>query len=221
MGVWWKGSPSVPSDSVMISYRINAYARLHDLVVRTASQVRALGRGQDGFSGLDLGIACISILAAALIYSFAVVKTGIPVAERTEEAVSGGLERTSVVLSARGHVSATANEGLTAIEKVTFLVVGAAQSTGSVEISTSVVTYFDQHQSLNVPRTDWAADWLIGSGPLLDPGEAIEVEVDLTGLTTPVTTLTAFKIQFIPTTGTVVVIERTTPDKLARVFDLG
>ena len=160
-------------------------------------------------------------MAIAVIYSFAVIRTGATASESTEEAVLGGLERTSVVLSARGRVSATANEGLTAIEKVTFYVVGAAQSTASVELSTTVVTYFDEHQSLDVPRTDWAASWLIGSGPLLDPGEAVEVEVDLTGLTTPVTTSTAFKIQFIPITGTVVVIERTTPDKLTRVLDLG
>ena len=42
--------------------------------------------------------------------------------------------------------------------------------------------YVDRDQALNFPGTDWSTSWLIGNGPLLDPGEAVELHVGLAGL---------------------------------------
>ena len=62
--------------------------------------------------------------------------------------------------------------------------------------------------------------WLLGSGPLLDANEAVEINVDVSALTTRLATSTEFTIQVKPNKGAVVVVNRTTPPELKTVMNL-
>ena len=78
-----------------------------------------------------------------------------------------------------------------------------------VELSktATVITYLDEDQSLNVASADWTPTWLIGSGAILDPGEQVEISLNLSGLIPLLGTNKEFSIQVKPEKGAVLVIK--------------
>ena len=82
------------------------------------------------------------------------------------------------------------------------------------------MSYQDDNQFVNSTPADWTATWLSGSGPNLDPGEAVDVSIDLSGLATALGQGQAFAVSVKPVKGAVLTLTRSTPVELKPVVDL-
>jgi len=177
---------------------------------------------QRGITGLETAIVLISFVVVASVFAFAVLSTGLISAQKSKAAVLGALEETSATLMVRGGVSAIANSDLTGLTTVKFILGNASQSYQSVEVSDSamIVTYLDEDNALNISAANWTPTWLIGSGVILDPGEQVEIVVNLLGLTPLPGVNKEFTIQIKPLKGAVLTINRTVPGELKPALDL-
>ena len=183
--------------------------------------LRNLGKDQKGITGLETAIVLIAFVVVASVFAFAVLSTGLLSSEKSKETVLGGLEETSSTLSVRGDVVGDANSGKTAIDTVKFTLTSAAQAAEAVDLSSTgvVVTYLDSDQALNCTNGSgsgssycfWTTSWVIGSGDLVDPGEQVDVTVDLSNMTPVLGLKKEFTIQVKPNKGAVVIVNRTTP----------
>ena len=69
-------------------------------------------------------------------------------------------------------------------------------------------------------RLHWTTSWIIGSGDLVDPGEQVDVTVNLVNMTPVLGLKKEFTIQVKPSKGTVVIVNRTTPPELKAIMEL-
>ena len=185
-------------------------------------------RGQRGITAIETSIVLIAFVIVGSVFAFTVLNTGLISSEKGKETVNAGVEEASASLALRGGVIAAGNAGKTGIDTIKFYLTPAAQSAGSVDFSTSrtVVTYLDSNDSLNCTAggtgsCSWTANWVIGSGDQIDPGERVEMTITLKGMTPPLLGKnTEFTIQVRPSKGAVVVINRTIPGQVKAVMDL-
>ena len=88
-----------------------------------------------------------------------------------------------------------------------------------------VITYLDQDQALNCTNGSgsgssycfWTTSWIIGSGDLVDPGEQVDVTVDLSNMTPVLGLKKEFTIQVKPNKRAVVIVNRTTPPEFKAI----
>jgi len=187
---------------------------------------------QRGITGLETAIVLIAFVVVASVFAFAVLSTGLLSSEKSKETVLGGLEETSSTLSIRGDIVGDANAGKTAIDTVKFTLTSAAQAADAVDLSSTgvVITYLDSDQALNCTNGSgsgssycfWTASWIIGSGDLVDPGEQVDVTVDLSNMTPVLGLKKEFTIQVKPNQvkpnkGAVVIVNRTTPPEFKAI----
>ena len=140
---------------------------------------------QRGITGLETAIVLIAFVVVASVFAFAILSAGFVASEKSRQTVVGALKEASATLLVRGGVIGRSNAGLTGLDDVRFTLGNASGSYASVEVSSSatILTYVDEDQALNIANNDWTATWLIGSGPILDPGEQVDVVATLSGLT--------------------------------------
>ena len=196
-------------------------------VTELRREAGGVNKDQRGITGLETAIVLIAFVVVASVFAFAVLSTGLLSAEKSKETVLSGLEDTSATLTLRGNVVATANSGKTRIDSVMFTLTTAAQTAEAVDLSTAgtVVSYLDADHALNCvttePRCAWSTDWIIGTGPLVDPNEQVDVTVTLTSLTpNELGTNKEFTIQVKPNKGAIVIVNRTIPAEITTVNDL-
>ena len=186
-----------------------------------------LGTDQRGITGLETAIVLIAFVVVASVFAFAVLSTGLLSSEKSKETVLGGLEETSSTLSIRGDVIGDADSTKAWIDTVKFTLTSAAQAADAVDLSSTgvVITYLDQDQALNCTNGSgsgssycfWTTSWIIGSGDLVDPGEQVDVTVDLSNITPDLGLKKEFTIQVKPNKGAVVIVNRTTPPEFKAV----
>ena len=186
-----------------------------------------LGTDQRGITGLETAIVLIAFVVVASVFAFAVLSTGLLSSEKSKETVLGGLEETSSTLSIRGDIVGDANAGKTAIDTVKFTLTSAAQAADAVDLSSTgvVITYLDSDQALNCTNGSgsgssycfWTTSWIIGSGDLVDPGEQVDVTVDLSNMTPVLGLKKEFTIQVKPNKGAVVIVNRTPPPEFKAI----
>ena len=184
-------------------------------------------RDQRGITGLETAIVLIAFVVVASVFAFAVLSTGLLSSEKSKETVLGGLAETSSTLSIRGDVIGDANSGKTALDTVKFTLTSAAQAADAVDLSSTgvVITYLDQDQALNCTNGSgsgssyclWTTNWVIGSGDLVDPGEQVDVTVDLSNMTPILGKKKDFTIQVKPIKGAVGIVNRTTPPEFKAI----
>ena len=182
---------------------------------------------QRGITGLETAIVLIAFVVVASVFAFAVLSTGLLSSEKSKETVLGGLEETSSTLSIRGDIIGDANAGKTAIDTVKFTLTSGAQAADAVDLSSTgvVITYLDSDQALNCTNGSgsgssycfWTTSWIIGSGDLVDPGEQVDVTVDLSNMTPVLGLKKEFTIQVKPNKGAVVIVNRTTPPEFKAI----
>jgi len=179
-------------------------------------------RDERGFSSIETTIILAAFVTLSAIFGFAVLETGIPSSERSRETVQRGLDTTTGTLTICSPVVGAANVDNTAIDAVRFELTNAAHGSDGVELSgsTAVVTYFDDVQVIHLESSDWTATWLTGFGSLVNPGECVQISVDLQGLDPRLGPSTEFAIELSPAVGTVVRISKKTPGELAPFVDL-
>ena len=184
--------------------------------------VGGLGEDQRGKTGLETAIVLVAFVLVATVFAFAILSSGLVAAEKSKETALGSLGQASGTLMVRGEVVGISNSSLTALDNVKFTLGAASQSHEAVEVSAAatVISYLDEKQALNISPSDWTATWLIGSGPMLDPREQVEIVVNLTGLFPLLGPGKGFTILVKPNKGAVVRIKKATPVELAKVVQL-
>ena len=175
-----------------------------------------------GFTAIETTIVLIAFVTLAAMFAYTVMTTGILSSERSREAVMGGLDQTTRTMMVSGPVVGHANADNTAIDLITFQVITASRGAEGVYVSADnmVITYVDADQVVHLTPDDWTATWLMGFGPLLNPGERVEISVDLRGLDPRLGPAKRLSIQLVPDRGTVLTVERTTPKELGELVDL-
>jgi len=182
-----------------------------------------IGRDQRGITGLETAIVLIAFVVVASVFAFAVLSTGLVSSEKSKETILGALSETSATLVLKGSVVAVSTSTPSSVTNVKFQLTNASKAGSAVNLSTSgtnaaVVTYTDESQTSNL--STWTATWLSGSGSLVNPGETVEIDADISGITTKLGVATEFTIQVRPAIGAVITIKRKTPAELSTVMDL-
>ena len=189
---------------------------------------KTMRRDERGITGLETAIILIAFVVVASVFAYTVLSAGIFSSQKGQEAVYTGLQHARSTLEMKGDVIAHSDGN-----SVTELVICVASALNGVPIdlteptddgngtadgnSTNVVVV--SYASKNV-RTDdlyWEANQLgKGNGDqMLDPGETFEMTIYLNGAGEPIGIYQTIDIEIKPPTGSVLVIERTTPAALA------
>ena len=115
------------------------------------------------------------------------------------------------------------------VESITFQLSNASPTGQAVSLAAAElgIQYIDSHQAWNLANVSdatatqgWTATWLSGSGPLLNPGDRVELTVGLQSLSPRLGVSQWFLIRVSPSVGATLVVERNTPSELLAVADL-
>ena len=180
-------------------------------------------RDERGITGPETAIILIAFVVVASVFAFAVLTTGLLSSEKAKEVTLSALEQTESTLALRGGVVGVSDATNTSLVNVRFQLNTASAGSGGVNLSatSTILSYQDDDQFLNLTASDWTATWLIGTGPMIDPGEAVDISVDLSGLSLLLGASKEFTVQIKPSKGAVLIVNRTTPAELRPVNDLG
>lgn len=167
-------------------------------------------------------IISMTLIGIAVVFAWAVLNTGIGTADRTRELIEEVLEESTATLVLRGAVLGTSDGEPPAIRNLKFTIRSGGKSYDAPDISGegTIISYLDRDQAMNVPPIDWSSTWLIGSGPNLDGGELVEISIELKGLSPSLGAARNFAIRVHPLSGSVLMINRTTPGDLTRVVSM-
>ncbi|MBQ10314.1 MAG: hypothetical protein CMJ45_02050 [Planctomyces sp.] len=189
--------------------------------------ISAINWEQRGITAIETSIVLIAFVVVASVFAFSILNTGLMSSEKERETVEAGMEETSANLTLRGGVVAVGNGGRTGIDTIKFYLTPLVESGGSTDLSSTgvVVTYTDSASNLNCASDgsgscSWTANWVIGSGDLVDPGERVEMIITLSSLTPLLTKNMEFTIQVRPNKGAVVVVNKTIPGEVKAVMEL-
>ena len=181
-------------------------------------------RGERGITGLETAIVLIAFVTVSAVFAFVVLSTGLFSAERGREAVFAGIAKTRGSLALSGGLLATSDQ--TQITDITFGVVLAAGG-DSVNLDPAatngrtVVSYLDD--AVSDSNMTYTVTPVVGNGDnVLEPGELIEMSVDLTqNVAIALDANDTFTLEIKPPAGSFLVVRRTTPASIAdTVIDL-
>ena len=171
-------------------------------------------REERGITGLETAIVLIAFVVVAAVFAFVVLSTGLFSSERGKETVYAGLAKTRGSMELTGGV--IANSNTTQLTAVTFdltLAAGGDQVNLNPTDTTNrtVISYTDNNytnNSLTYTTTVITGD----TDSLLEPGELLQVSIDLTAVAGIVIgTNKTFTLEVKPPQGSYMVIQRTTP----------
>ena len=189
---------------------------------------KTMRRDERGITGLETAIILIAFVVVASVFAYTVLSAGIFSSQKGQEAVYTGLQHARSTLEMKGDVVAHSDGN-----SVTELVICVASALNGVPIdlteptddgngtaagnSTNVVVVSYASKSVRTDDLVWTAVQLgKGNGDdMLDPGETFEMTIDLTGAGEAVGTYQTIDLEIKPPTGSVLVIERTTPAALS------
>jgi flagellin FlaB len=192
----------------------------------------SIARDQRGITGLETAIVLIAFVVVASVFAFAVLSTGLLSSEKSKQTVLSALEETGSTVALRGNVVAHASTSPQVINYITLQVSNASRTGRGVDLSSDalIVSYTDKNNRVgsfmftSTPPTastaGWGSEWLSGSGPLLQPGERVQITVNLTELNIRLGIATEFTIEIKPSAGAVLAVSRRTPNEFTPVLDL-
>ena len=191
---------------------------------------------QRGITGLETAIIMIAFVVVASVFAYTVLSAGVFSSEKGKEAIHSGIAQARGTMEIIGGVvlkDTGAPTGSTAqddvVDEVIFTVANALDgeaidltttvdadndgllSDESGKTHTTIISYIDQGQ--RVDDIAWTRTE-VGKGDgdaLLEPGEKMQIAVNVSQLATPLGTDTKFTIEVKPDRGSALVIERTTP----------
>ena len=177
---------------------------------------------QRGATGLDGVVVLISLVALAAFFGLALFMLEIRPTHKSKEAALQSLAESTATLIMSGPVVGIADPSRTSLESVKFILSSGGRHATPANLSQTAtrVTYVDGDQALHIPATQWSATWLVGSGPLLDFGETVEVQVTLTGLSPLLAAQRPFTLRLLPGQGSTLLISRTTPPEFTPIVIL-
>jgi flagellin FlaB len=188
----------------------------------------SLHKREEGITGLETAIILIAFVIVASVFAFVVLSTGLFSAERGKETVFAGLEKARGNLEIRGAVTAAAVPPT--VSSFTFNLANAAAGTPTLidpaaDFNSLAMNYIDEDE--RVPAITWTFTWINAEGgaatptnALLEPGELVEITVDVSAVGTPPVANDRVTIEIVPPTGGTLLITRTIPPEVLTVMDL-
>ena len=191
---------------------------------------------QRGITGLETAIIMIAFVVVASVFAYTVLSAGVFSSEKGKEAIHSGIEQARGTMEIVGGVvlkdtgvptGATASDDI--VDEVIFTVANALDgepidltitvdsdndgllSDESGKTHSSIISYLDGSQ--RVDDIAWTRTE-IGKGDgdsLLEPGEKMQIAVNVSQLGTSLGADTQFTIEVKPDRGSALVIQRTTP----------
>ena len=199
---------------------------------------KRLHRGHRGITGLETAIILIAFVVVASVFAYTVLSAGIFSSEKGKEAVNSGLEQTRSTMEIVGGVVAKDTNDDDQVDQLVFTVANALDGEG-IDLTTTtdadndgvlsdettknhvcIISYVDQYQ--RVDDIAWTKTE-IGKGDsdnLLEPGEKMQITVDVSHLSTALGAYDAFTLELKPDSGSTLSIERTIPAVVDAVMDL-
>jgi flagellin FlaB len=192
----------------------------------------SLHKREEGITGLETAIILIAFVIVASVFAFVVLSTGLFSAERGKETVFSGLEKARGNLEIRGAVTAVGDTVAVPpdVDSYTFNLANAAAGTPTLidptaDFNSLAINYIDEDE--RVPAIAWTFTWINAEGgaatptnALLEPGELVEVTVDVTGVTSSPQANDRVTLEVVPPSGGTLLISRTMPPEILGVMDL-
>ena len=177
---------------------------------------------QRGVQSLEIAIMLVMFVVISSVLAFAVLTTGIAGAQKAQEVGLESLKDSSASMVLRGSIIGIANASGTALENLKITLAAGGRTVKAADLSPegTIVTYVDNEQAMNLEASEWSTTWLIGSGPLLDVGELVELQISLATLDPPLGPRKEFFLRIRPVASSVILLQRTTPPELKRVVEL-
>jgi flagellin FlaB len=171
-------------------------------------------RGERGITGLETAIVLIAFVVVAAVFAFVVLSTGLFSSERGKETVYAGLAKTRGSMELTGSFIATSDT--TQVTDFSFALTLAAGG-DSVNLTPTdgsnrtVISYIDDAYTNN--NLTYTASVITGDSDfLLEPGELLEVSIDLSqDINIDLGTNDTFTMEIKPPQGSYLVIQRTIP----------
>ena len=175
-------------------------------------------RDQRGITRLELTIIMIAFMVVISLFNLAVLAPRYLSDPSRPVVARDVVSESSATLILIGEVVGDSNPTHTALDSVTLTLTSGGRVFKPADLSSdaTIITYLDDQQAVNVPASQWSATWLIGDGPRLEPGEAVEVRVTLANLSLPLEARREFAIRVYPIKSSVLMVNRTAPLVLAR-----
>lgn len=194
--------------------------------------LKTLYKDQLGVTGLETAIILIAFVVVASVFAYTILSVGIFSSEKGKEAIHSGLQTAASSMVLVGGVVATDTDADDNVDQIIFTLSNAIQgeaidltittdadadgllSDEASQTHTTIISFLDEDQRID--DMAWTQTQ-IGKGDsdsLLEPGEKIQVTVDLTavdGGANPVTAYSTFNIEVKPKRGSSLVIERSIP----------
>jgi len=202
--------------------------------------MKRIHKGERGITGLETAIILIAFVVVAAVFAYTVLSAGIFSTQKSQETIYSGLEEASGTMQVKGSIIAYDTDADNAVDEVKFVVATSAGG-GSIDLSAPtdttpadgipdsgsshkmILSYLDEDQRL--ADVTWTKSELgFGDGDdLLEPGEQMEITVDLTAVDGGSYTLqkdTEFTLELKPSEGSSLIITRLTPHKIDAITDL-
>ncbi len=189
---------------------------------------KTMRRDERGITGLETAIILIAFVVVASVFAYTVLSAGIFSSQKGQEAVYTGLQHARSTLELKGDVIAH-TDNIQVNELV--LCVASALNGQPIDLtepmdngngtadgnSSNVVVVSYASKNIRTDDLYWQANQLgRGNGDdMLDPGETFEMTIYLNGAGESIGTYQTVSIEIKPPTGSVLVMERTTPAALS------
>lgn len=177
---------------------------------------------QRGIQALETAIMLVMFVVVASVLAFAVLSSGLAGSQRAQIVGVESLNESSASMVLRGSIIGMANAAGTALESLKFTLAGGGRAVKAADLSPegTIVTYVDNEQAMNLESSEWSTTWLIGSGPLLDSGEIVELYISLSALDPPLGPKKEFFLRVRPVESSIILLQRTPPPEFKRIVEL-
>jgi len=190
--------------------------------MRTLRRLLGRLREEQGITGLETAIILIAFVVVAAVFAFVVLSTGLFSSERGKEAVYAGLAKTRGTMELSSGVIANSNGSTLTTMQFDMVLAAGGDSVNldpTAATNRTVISYIDANQVIN--DLAYTVTPITGNAnTLLEPGELIEISVDLAAAGLSIGTNTTFSLEVKPPTGSYLVIQRMTPPALETVNEL-
>jgi flagellin FlaB len=195
-------------------------------------------RDQRGITGLETAIIMIAFVVVASVFAYTVLSAGIFSSEKGKEAVHAGLDQARSSMQLVGPVVARDTNDDDDIDQIVFIVANTLNgeainlttttdadgdgllSDESPKNHTTVISYADQVQEATDVAWTKTAIGKNDADDLLEAAEKFEITVDVSQLSTRLSSDDTFIIEVRPDGGASLTIERTTPSVIDPVTSL-
>ena len=184
-------------------------------------------RNEKGITGLETAIILIAFVTVAAVFGYAVLSAGIFSAEKGKETVYLGLKEAKSTMELKGSIIAVGDNVTTPPTYVAQMIftVGNAVAGEPIDLTVppnnkTILVYIDELNYVN--DLTWTRSWAgdCDGDDLLEVGEKAVITVDISSLTTPLTSNGQFTMEFKPPIGSTVIFERFIPANIDQYMDL-